>query len=78
MLAALVVLALALALGWLRVRLAPAPSYDWPVWAYRVWLAVRALTRRSRRATVRSTLSRGGRLWVAARVPGWRRSAWWG
>lgn len=46
MLAALVVLALALALGWLRVRLAPAPSYDWPVWAYRVWLALRSATGR--------------------------------
>lgn len=42
MLQLLVLGALAFALGRLRARLSPRPVYDFPVWAYRAWLAVRA------------------------------------
>lgn len=45
-LALLVLVAATVALAWLKVRFAPAPVYDWPVWAYRVALAVRALLQR--------------------------------
>lgn len=43
-----VVVAVAAVLAWLKVRYAPSPVYDWPVWAYRAWLAALALVRRAR------------------------------
>ena len=48
MVALLVVVAVALLLAWVKVRLAPPPVYDWPVWAYRAAFATRAALRRLR------------------------------
>lgn len=69
MFALLVVLAVAALLAWLKARLAPEPVYDWPVWAYRVALALRYCASHVREGAVST--------WTAVRVlRRWRPSAW--